>query len=123
MKLLFKIIKVLATATLIYIFMGFTICSQVYGPSIKLSEKSNNYYMDFYGIYYCKDHKMFCAKADRRLNNMFRLKDVDGLSFEVIEDDYAKDKNHVYYQYKILEGINPETFTIDSIPTYTTDNN
>lgn len=114
MKLLFKIIKVLATATLIYIFMGFTICSQVYGPSIKLSEKSNNYHMDFYGIYYCKDHKMFCAKADRRLNNMFRLEDVDGLSFEVIGENFAKDKYHVYYQDKILENMDPTTFHADS---------
>lgn len=101
--------------TLIYLFMGFTMCGNVYGPSIKLSDKSNNYYRDFYGIYYCKDHKMFCIIHNDRRFNMFRMKDVDESSFEVTGEDYAKDKDHVYYKNKILEDMKPNTFKTTNI--------
>ncbi len=109
--------------TLIYFFMGFTMCDTVYGPSIKLSEKSNNYYKDLYGIYYCKDHKMFGEEHNHRSYNVHRLEDVDGSSFEVIADDYAKDKDHVFYRDKMLLGKDPKSFSVENIPTPTTDNN
>lgn len=82
--------------------MGLTVCSRIYGPNVRVSEKSNNYHKDIYGLYYCKDNKMFYTSAGEPYLNVFRMQDVDLSSLEIIGENYAKDKDHVYYQNKIL---------------------
>ena len=37
-------------------------------------------------------------------------KTVDDESFEVLDEDYTKDKNNVYFKGKILKGADVETF-------------
>ena len=87
-----KIFKVLTMAALMYFLLGFTLCSRTYGPSIKISEKSDNYYMDPYGIYFCENHDMIDDDGCNWHYNVFRLKDAELFSFEVINDIYSKDK-------------------------------
>ncbi len=111
-----KIFKVLTMAALMYFLLGFTLCSRTYGPSIKISEKSNNYYMDPYGIYFCENHDMIVCKYSNWHYNVFRLKDADLFSFEVINDIYSKDKQNVYYKDGIITDADASTFEmIDDI--------
>lgn len=140
-----KIFKVLTMAALMYFLLGFTLCSRTYGPSIKISEKSDNYYMDPYGIYFCKNHDMIDVNGCGNWHyNVFRLKgadlfsfevindiyskdkqnvycrnciitDADASTFEVIDDIYSKDKNHKYYQNGILLGLDPSSSPIDGL--------
>jgi hypothetical protein len=117
-----KIFKVLTMAALMYFLLGFTLCSRTYGPSIKISEKSNNYYMDPYGIYFCKNHDMIDDNGRNWHYNVFRLKDADLFSFEVINDIYSKDKQNVYYKDDIITDADVSTFeVIDDI--YSKDKN
>ena len=117
-----KIFKVLTMAALMYFLLGFTLCSRTYGPSIKISEKSNNYYMDPYGIYFCENHDMIVCKYSNWHYNVFRLKDADLFSFEVINDIYSKDKQNVYYKDGIITDADASTFeVIDDI--YSKDKN
>lgn len=94
--------------------MGLTVCSRIYGPNVRVSEKSNNYHKDIYGLYYCEDNKMFYTSAGEPYLNVFRMQDVDLSSLEIIGENYAKDKDHVYYQNKIFDGMDPTTFRADS---------
>jgi hypothetical protein len=117
-----KIFKVLTMAALMYFLLGFTLCSRTYGPSIKISEKSDNYYMDPYGIYFCKNHDMIDDNGRNWHYNVFRLKDADLFSFEVINDIYSKDKQNVYYKNDIITDADASTFeVIDDI--YSKDKN
>jgi hypothetical protein len=117
-----KIFKVLTMAALMYFLLGFTLCSRTYGPSIKISEKSDNYYMDPYGIYFCKNHDMIDDNGRNWHYNVFRLKDADLFSFEVINDIYSKDKQNVYYKDDIITDADVSTFeVIDDI--YSKDKN
>lgn len=117
-----KIFKVLTMAALMYFLLGFTLCSRTYGPSIKISEKSDNYYMDPYGIYFCKNHDMIDDDGCNWHYNVFRLKDADLFSFEVINDIYSKDKQNVYYKDDIITDADVSTFeVIDDI--YSKDKN
>ena len=118
-----KIFKVLTMAALMYFLLGLTLCSRTYGPSIKISEKSDNYYMDPYGIYFCKNHDMIDVNGCGNWHyNVFRLKDADLFSFEVINDIYSKDKQNVYYKNCIITDADASTFeVIDDI--YSKDKN
>ena len=107
-----KIFKVLTMAALMYFLLGFTLCSRTYGPSIKISEKSNNYYMDPYGIYFCKNHDMIDENCRYWHYNVFRLKDADLFSFEVINDIYSKDKQNVYYKDDIIKDADASSFEV-----------
>nr|WP_314114917.1 DKNYY domain-containing protein [uncultured Leptotrichia sp.] len=40
------------------------------------------------------------------------LKNIDKKSFEILENDFAKDKNNIYYQGKKLNNVNPNYFKI-----------
>ena len=112
-----KIFKVLTMAALMYFLLGFTLCSRTYGPSIKISEKSDNHYMDPYGIYFCKNHDMIDVNGCGNWHyNVFRLKDADLFSFEVINDIYSKDKQNVYCRNCIITDADASTFeVIDNI--------
>ena len=111
-----KIFKVLTMAALMYFLLGFTLCSRTYGSSIKISEKSDNYYMDPYGIYFCKNHDMIVWNCGNWHYNVFRLKDADLFSFEVINDIYSKDKQNVYCINWIITDADASTFeVIDNI--------
>ena len=118
-----KIFKVLTMAALMYFLLGLTLCSRTYGPSIKISEKSDNYYMDPYGIYFCKNHDMIDVNGCGNWHyNVFRLKDADLFSFEVINDIYSKDKQNVYCRNCIITDADASTFeVIDNI--YSKDKN
>jgi hypothetical protein len=117
-----KIFKVLTMAALMYFLLGFTLCSRTYGPSIKISEKSDNHYMDPYGIYFCKNHDMIDDDGRNWHYNVFRLKDADLFSFEVINDIYSKDKQNVYCRNCIITDADASTFeVIDNI--YSKDKN
>lgn len=41
------------------------------------------------------------------------LKGADFWSFKVLDDEWAKDKNHVWYEYKPVKGADVETFMVD----------
>lgn len=107
-----KIFKVLTMAALMYFLLGLTLCSRTYGPSIKISEKSDNYYMDPYGIYFCKNHDMIDDGGCNWHYNVFRLKDANLFSFEVINDIYSKDKQNVYYKDDIITDADASTFEV-----------
>lgn len=107
-----KIFKVLTMAALMYFLLGFTLCSRTYGPSIKISEKSDNHYMDPYGIYFCENHDMIYDDGSDWHYNVFRLKDAELFSFEVINDIYSKDKQYVYYKNDIITDADASSFEV-----------
>lgn len=72
-------------------------------------EKSNSYYYG-YGlfkgnIYYWSNIMLGDTPQ--------KLKNVDKKTFTVLSGGYAKDKNHVYYENKILPGADPKDFRYD----------
>jgi hypothetical protein len=100
--------------------------------------------MDPYGIYFCENHDMIDDNGRNWHYNVFRLKDAnlfsfevindiyskdkqnvycrnciitdaDASTFEVIDDIYSKDKNHKYYQNGILLGLDPSSSPIDGL--------
>jgi hypothetical protein len=78
--------------------------------------------MDPYGIYFCKNHDMIDDNGRNWHYNVFRLKDADLFSFEVINDIYSKDKQNVYYKDDIITDADASTFeVIDDI--YSKDKN
>lgn len=79
--------------------------------------------MDPYGIYFCKNHDMIDVNGCGNWHyNVFRLKDADLFSFEVINDIYSKDKQNVYYKNCIITDADASTFeVIDDI--YSKDKN
>ena len=41
-----------------------------------------------------------------------KIKNADPQTFEVLNETYAKDKNHVYKNGEVLDGVDPESFEI-----------
>ena len=78
--------------------------------------------MDPYGIYFCENHDMIDDNSCNWYYNVFRLKDADLFSFEVINDIYSKDKQNVYCRNCIITDADASTFeVIDNI--YSKDKN
>ena len=50
----------------------------------------------------------------------WELEGVHNKTFQVIDENYAKDKNQVYLQNYVVEGANPKTFRVLDVP-YATD--
>lgn len=68
--------------------------------------------MDPYGIYFCENHDMIVCKYSNWHYNVFRLKDADLFSFEVINDIYSKDKQNVYCRNCIITDVDASTFEV-----------
>lgn len=68
------------------------------GESFKVLNAS--YYQDNANVYSLQD------------GNVFAIKQVDYKSFKIIKDKYAKDKNSVFYQGNLLEGIDSKQFKL-----------
>lgn len=45
---------------------------------------------------------------------MLQIVNCDYDSFEILDESYSKDKNHVYYEGKVINGADPQTFKYDS---------
>lgn len=48
-------------------------------------------------------------------HNNLRLDSLDYNSAEIVSDYYIKDKNHVFFQNKLVKGANPSTFVADGV--------
>ena len=63
--------------------------------------------------YYIKDEKIVFASGGNFFNlGCSEIKNADKGSFSVLAQNFAKDKYHVYYDEKILENANPESFIL-----------
>jgi len=79
-------------------------------PSLEIVEGIGSYYFDYLGSTIYRDNMYIYEEND---GEFFILEGVDKETFEVINDLYAKDKNHVYdieYDIEIKRGVDPETF-------------
>ncbi len=50
-----------------------------------------------------------------------KITEADAATFTPVYEDYSKDKNHVFYKDQILKGANPATFTYDFATDVATD--
>ncbi len=55
------------------------------------------------------------------LEERIRVNSDDMKSFMVLEDSWARDKNNVYAYGKALEGLDPDSFSLVSVPVVKTD--
>jgi len=111
--------------------------SKIYNADINTFEVLNEYFMakDKNNVYYegksvnVEDPNSF-VKIGRYFKdnnsvysisggNFVKHEEIDGCSYELIKYDnkydwkgYSKDKSHVYYRNKIIEGADPETFVV-----------
>ena len=70
--------------------------------------KLNDGYADVWKLYlWGKDSKNYFRSLE--------VMDCDYETFEIIDSHHAKDKNNVYYEYKIIANADPKTFRFDSI--------
>ena len=68
------------------------------------------YRKTIWGIYYISvKHSLELFE----LGSYAYLHNVDRNTFEVLADNWAKDKNHVWHTYDLLENVDVETFKID----------
>lgn len=66
------------------------------------------------GDFYIEDGSVYYDEGDY-LRQDDKVKGVDIETFEVLEEDYAKDKNNVYYEESKVYGANQETFEVLNI--------
>jgi len=65
--------------------------------------------------YIMDSSKVICVFANSDGGNYVLLKDADPKSFHAFKNAFGgKDKNHVFYQAKMLEGLNPSTVKVYS---------
>ena len=61
--------------------------------------------------YFIYNDNLYKFNNDHEFDTSFKIvEEVDINSFEVINNRYSKDKNHVYRYWEILEWVDPETF-------------
>lgn len=94
----------------LYFFISL-ICNFPIPRGSKVNGKYYTYYKNPKGIYYISVENLIT------LINCGRwayLKDVDESSFTVLDDNWAKDANHVWYTSDLIENIDAKTFHINS---------
>ena len=73
--------------------------------------KTFEYIGESYPFVYAKDKKMVYA-IEKFGNPVYIIKDADPATFELLKENYSKDKNNVYFQEKPAKGIDVKTFEI-----------
>ena len=58
--------------------------------------------------YQIKDNKVYYREAD----NLRQIEEADIESFQILDNNYAKDKNNVYFKNVIIEEAEASTFTV-----------
>ncbi|MBW1295041.1 DKNYY domain-containing protein [Aquimarina litoralis] len=106
------IIAVMIGITIVYYAVAIALFSWVSSPStngakIINKELSNQYYYKENTIVFVQGANFFSLGARK-------IKNVDYETFEVLANNLGKDKNHVYFNEKVLEGAQPKTFEIIS---------
>lgn len=70
----------------------------------------STYYENWRGVYYISvEHVLNLIN----FGHWGYLKDVDRETFVILDDNWAKDKNHVWYQDKIVETADAASFNVD----------
>lgn len=91
---------------LVMLFCGFPI-----PRGSKVNNDYYTYYQNIKGIYYITvEHPLNLINH----GSWGYLKDADKQSFTVLDEDWAKDKNHVWYENKIIENVDVPTFHINA---------
>lgn len=106
------IIAVMIGITIVYYAVALILFSWISSPSTNGAKIINKELSDQY--YYKENTIVFVQGANFFSLGAQKIKNVDYESFVVVAHNLGKDKNHVYFNEKVLEGAEPTTFELIS---------
>lgn len=108
MKKLILIIIIIASAIGFWSFMLFG--SFPIPRGIKVKSDCYTYYKNFFGIYYISVENPLALFNH---GHWGYLEDVDESTFNILDDEWAKDAKHVWHENKLIENVDVKTFHIN----------
>lgn len=85
-----------------------------HGNFEELISGDNRYYFEYKGFLYYHQSQSVSVSGHKSPTRDFKINNGDPETFTIVDSNFAKDKNQVYYWGSIVEKADPETFqTLD----------